>query len=279
MIKKGEEHYLWALIKAAKLPSVNRFERIVDVSSTISKIISEGRTPQYGTIEKILKKFPNVSRDWLETGNGKMLINPNLKPADEPTPPDAKSLPLITEDNVQEPEPRYGKKEIIALGKRVPTRLSPEAFAEAFPDWDGVPVYNTEVNASFITRYEDEGNKWEPLYYLRDPQFKECNFAARIAGDSMHSEIRHGDYIVCMEIEDKTDIIFGDIYYVITTGGLQTCKYINAYEVYNEDRTAKPRYDESKVMLVPKNDSISPTPLAKDRIARLYKVRGIIRGY
>lgn len=167
-----------------------------------------------------------------------------------------------------------------ALGKNANMRLRPEEFAEAFPDWQGVPVYNTEVTASFVEKYTDADSRWEPLYYLRDPQFRDCNFAARIAGDSMHSEIRHGDYIICQEIIDKSVIVFGDIYYVVTVNGLQTCKYINAFPIYDPNYKGKTQlYDYDKVLLVPKNDSISPTPLKKTDIQRLYKVKGIVRGY
>lgn len=172
------------------------------------------------------------------------------------------------------------KKEIIALGKKVPMRLKEEEFAEAFPEWEGVPVYNVEVSASFVTKYTEEESRWEPLYYLRDPQFRDCDFAARIAGDSMHAEIRHGDYIICQEVIDKSIIIYGEIYYVVTINGLQTCKYVNAMPIYNADpNDMRKMYDFERVLLVPKNDSISPTPLNKSDISKLYKVKGIVRGY
>lgn len=172
------------------------------------------------------------------------------------------------------------KGEVIALGKKLPSRLTADDHAKAFPNWQGVPVYNVEVSASFVDRYSDEQNKWEPLYYLRDPQFRECDFAARIAGDSMHSEIRHGDYIICQEVQDMNIIIYGEIYYVVTSNGLETCKYVNAMPIYNEDKSDKRKmYDYDRVLLVPKNDNISPTPLHKNDIIRLYKVKGIVRGY
>lgn len=188
--------------------------------------------------------------------------------SDKPTPEDLQAT--------------WGKKkgEVIALGKKVPTRLTAEDHKDAFPNWEGVPVYNVEVSASFVDRYSDEQNKWEPLYYLRDPQFRECDFAARIAGDSMHSEIRHGDYIICQEVQDRNIIIYGEIYYVVTSNGLETCKYVNAMPIYNEDKSDKRKmYDYDRVLLVPKNDNISPTPLHKNDIIRLYKVKGIVRGY
>jgi len=158
-------------------------------------------------------------------------------------------------------------KEVIALGKRVPMRLKEEEFADAFPDWKGLPFYNTPVTASFVETYRDE-HVFTPQFFVRDPRFKDCDFAAIVTGDSMHSEIRHGDYIICKEIVDRRFIVYGDIYYVIATNGLETCKYINAD---TEDR--------NNYMLVAKNEHISPAPLPKDMVLKLYKVKGILRGY
>ncbi|MBN9484655.1 MAG: S24 family peptidase [Bacteroidetes bacterium] len=166
------------------------------------------------------------------------------------------------------------KKEVIALGKKIPMRLDEQEFAEAFPDWKGIPVYNVPVSAGFVKHYQDE-NTYEPIYHLRDPRFKDCNFAAIITGDSMHSEIRHGDYVVCQEVIDRSFIVYGDIYYVVAKNGLETCKYINAYVLDAKNRI----YDEDRILLVPKNENITPSPLRKDMIDRLYKVKGIIRGY
>lgn len=162
---------------------------------------------------------------------------------------------------------KRGKKEVIPLGKKVQLRLKPEEFADAFPDWQGLPVYNQPISASFVEHYQDE-TTYSPLYYLRDPRFKDCNFAAIITGDSMHSEIRHGDYVACQEIVDKSFIVMGDIYYIVAKNGLETCKYVNA----DPD-------DRDSYMLVPKNANISPTPIKKKMINKIYKVKGLIRGY
>jgi hypothetical protein len=62
--------------------------------------------------------------------------------------------------------------------------------------------------------------------------------------------------------------VFGEIYYVVSTNGLETCKYLNA----------DPN-NPNNFLLVPRNESISPSPIPKDMILRMYKVRGIIRGY
>lgn len=200
----------------------------------------------------IRQRYPNISEEWLETGKGPVFID-------------------LTPD-VKEPDTPYNTKkrkakDVIPLGKHVPLRLTADQYQEAFGDWEGLPMYNAPVTASFVESYRDE-SIYQPQYYLHDPRFRDCDFGAIITGDSMHSEIRHGDFIACKEVTDKRFIVFGDIYYVIATNGLETCKYINV----------DPK-DEDRLLLVAKNDKISPSPLPKDMILRLFKVRGIVRGY
>lgn len=164
--------------------------------------------------------------------------------------------------------PRPSKtKEVIILGKNPNQRLRPEDYEQAFGDWGGLPMYNTPITATFVETYRDE-NIYQPQYYLHDPRFRDCDFGAIITGDSMHSEIRHGDFVACKEVTDTRFIVYGDIYYIVASNGLETCKYLNAHPS-----------DPNILMLVPKNDKLSPSPLPKDMLVKLYKVRGIVRGY
>ena len=157
-------------------------------------------------------------------------------------------------------------KEVIHFGKEHPTRLTAEQYAASYGDWLGVPMYNAPITASFVESYRDE-SIYKPQYFLHDPRFKDCDFGAIITGDSMHGEIRHGDFVALKEIFERSFIVFGDIYYIVTDE-LETCKYINA----------DPKSDDN-LLLVPHNKSISPSPVPKQLIKRLYKVRGVVRGY
>lgn len=158
-------------------------------------------------------------------------------------------------------------KEVIPLGKQVHSRLDPKDYKGAFEGWGGLPMYNTPITASFIASYRDE-NVFTPQYYFYDPRFRDCDFGAIITGDSMHSEIRHGDFIACKEVTDMSFVVFGDIYYIVAKNGLETCKYLNH----------DPK-DEERYLLVPKNEKLSPSPIKKEMILKMYKVRGIVRGY
>ncbi len=222
--------------------NISKFERNIDVgSTTIRNAIKRNSEIKLDIVEKIVTAYPQVNKEWLLTGEGKMFI----------------------ESAVSE----GSSKEVIPLGKHVHTRLKPEDYKSAFEGWEGVPMYNTPITASFINSYRDDA-VFIPQYYLFDPRFRDCDFGAIITGDSMHSEIRHGDFIACKEVIDKEFVVYGDIYYIVAKNGLETCKYLNA------DPASRDNF-----LLVPKNEKISPSPIKKGMIDKLYKVRGIIRGY
>jgi transcriptional regulator with XRE-family HTH domain len=142
-----------------------------------------------------------------------------------------------------------------------------KAFAAAeYNEWQGLPMYNMPIAAS-LAETSPEEHSASPLYYFRDPQFRDCDFGAIITGDSMQTEIRHGDFVVCKEVTNKDFIVYGEIYYIVAKNGLETCKYIDAGG------------DDESVLLVPRNEKVKASPMKKDMIERLYKVRGIVRGY
>jgi hypothetical protein len=219
-----------------------------DLGYNRAQSISDITTGRVTLTSKFVKAFCNkygVDENWITSGKGEWKIS------------------ATTENDVKLSK----QKEVIALGKHAPLRLKPGEYAAAFGNWKGLPMFNTPVTASFIETYRDE-KAFTPQYYLHDPRFRDCDFGAIITGDSMYAEIRHGDFIACKEIVDQRFIVFGDIYYVVATNGLETCKYVNA----------DPN-DINNLLLVPRNDSISPSPIPKDMVLKMYKVRGIIRGY
>lgn len=227
----------------------------------ISKLMSEEYLPI--RLQSKLTEVFGIDAAWLKSGGnvGTMFASQ----------PNAAGALVHTAGSTSEDDdltPRLSdNKEVILLGKQVYRRLRPDEYNEAFKDWAGVPMYNVPVTASFVDTYRDE-RAFTPQYYLHDPRFKDCNFGAIITGDSMYSEIRHGDFVVCQEITDKDFVVFGEIYYIVSTNGLETCKYLNA----------DPE-DKNNFLLVPRNDKISPSPLPKRMIQRLFKVRGVLRGY
>jgi transcriptional regulator with XRE-family HTH domain len=217
-----------------------------------------------GQVSNLLKGKRNVTEDFLKTFCKAFKID--YKKVEKLV----RDCALEIEENNFSPDIAVlpsKRKEVIILGKNPNQRLRPEQYAEAFGEWAGLPMYNTPITATFVETYRDDST-YQPQYYLHDPRFRDCDFGAIITGDSMHSEIRHGDFVACKEVTDTRFIVYGDIYYIVASNGLETCKYVNI----------DPK-DPDVLLLVPKNDKLSPSPLPKDMLVRLYKVRGIVRGY
>lgn len=132
--------------------------------------------------------------------------------------------------------------------------------------WEGIPMFDVPFTASFAEVYRDE-KIYKPRYYLYDERFRDCDFGTVIRGDSMHSEIRHGDLVVCKEIIDFGFVSYGEIYLIITSNGFETCKYLH------------PGKKENELILKAYNKAVPDTPLPINYLLKLYKVRGIIRAY
>jgi len=128
--------------------------------------------------------------------------------------------------------------------------------------WQGVPIFDTEVTGGLLSLVRDE--RPEPIYYLPIPGFKDCQFGARVSGDSMYPEIRNGDFVICKEV---SEFIYGDIYLIITEDDQETVKH-----VYPNENT-------NFINLVPSNKEMPITPISKSKIKKFYKVKGVIKGY
>jgi len=124
----------------------------------------------------------------------------------------------------------------------------------------GIPMYNVTATAGVVGVYEDTFNE-EPMFYLDVPGARDCDFGVRISGDSMYPRFRNGDWIGCKEVKNREYILYGEVYYIITSD-YKTVKYIQPHSTKDD-----------WVMLVPHNDSIKPTPLPKSEIIKLFTVK------
>lgn len=138
---------------------------------------------------------------------------------------------------------------------------------------EGTAIYESSpAYATFKPVYHDDPDHQVPDYVLKIPQFKHCNYGTRASGDSMYPEIRNGDLVICQELSIDARIIFGDIYIVHTKDGLETIKYIHQFIDDSADRPF--------VLLVPHNKAAGMgTPMPRDEIVKLFKVRAIFKAY
>ena len=222
------------LVHAGKVSNQTELGRILGYSkSHFSQIMNENE-PLPADLALNMEKLFGIRAAWLKSGDGSMFQS---------------SFDLS----------KHQSKNV--------SSVSESGGHHAFAGWMGLPMFNVPVTASFVDSYRDE-EKMTPFYYFSDPRVIDCEFGALVTGDSMHSEIRHGDLVACQEIVDMSVIVFGHIYYVLTTNGLEACRYINA----------DPE-DKNNFLLVARNTAISPTPLPRNMVKKLFRVRAIIRTY
>lgn len=149
-----------------------------------------------------------------------------------------------------------GKVENVPRGTKPPPKLKL-----------GIPIYEGSIvkmdNKMELHEYELEG----PDFFIQIPQYRDCDLGARASGDKMYPEIRNGDLLICKRVHDHDTVMFGDIYLLVLKGGLQTVNYIH------------PGESDEYFLLKNRNESAPPTPMLKSKVAMIYKVRGVFKGY
>lgn len=129
----------------------------------------------------------------------------------------------------------------------------PGGLLEAF---EGVPIYDVPIDASFLERYRDEAT-FHPLYFLNIPKLRNCNFGAIISGSSMYPIMKSGSIAMCRIVEDLNYIDPGEMYLISTKNGFETVKYVQVGDKNDE------------LTLIPHNEKIKPTSIKKKMIIRM----------
>ena len=122
-----------------------------------------------------------------------------------------------------------------------------------------VPYFNIDLD-EFIE------SKTKPSFYLRLPNFSDCDVAFNISGDSMYPKLKNGDIILCKKIEKKNVFKYGEVYVLLTTSeyNLRTVRII---------RKSK---EDGALTLQAINENYDDILVPKEHIQSLYLVKGKI---
>ena len=133
----------------------------------------------------------------------------------------------------------------------------------------GIPYYDVDFLGGFDEMENDQ--TIIPTYFIDFPPYnKRGVVCVNLTGDSMSPRINSGDRIFMQPIERVEDIIFGEIYAIVTLSGLRTVKWI----------TRSPESD--KIRLIPENKDPrygDYQDLPKSDIRRIFKVLGAVRAF
>lgn len=77
-----------------------------------------------------------------------------------------------------------------------------------------IPLYGIEATAGIIDLLHDHSQQHIPIDYITIPNLPKCDGAIPITGDSMYPLLKSGDIVLYKEVQDKSNIIWGEMYLV-----------------------------------------------------------------
>jgi putative phage repressor len=254
--------------------------------SQITHIKSYRNKVSDDVMEELLKKFPEISKDWLLTGNGSMLV-PQIEevvPEEEEEDDlvlflrderkgydislidinEKTRIPVKTLKEVQQGITELSTKQRNALSKYI------EEAREYFQDESiGKPVgrptgyYYPEVYAKAGFDIADFNNEMQriPVYI---PNFGDDVTFINVYGDSMYPKYKAGEVIGIKPV-DFVYLVFGHPYVVVFDNGDVNIKYVRKGS------------DDLHVVLESENPKYDPREYPLKIIRAFYAVKGSVK--
>jgi hypothetical protein len=208
-------------------------------------------------MEELLKKFPEISKDWLLTGNGSMLV-PQIE---EVVPEEEEESYLRTErnkyglslqdiheytkisvrdlrlyDSGEEEIPKKVRRTLEGFFERVemeyenrdeneererseiPVLITDEMSKDVL-----VPYYDVDFAGGWSS--EELFSQHKPSFFITIPDFKRAELACNLIGNSISQRIKSGSIIGLRKVNDwQTYFPTNEVYAVVTRNNLRTVK-------------------------------------------------------
>lgn len=147
-----------------------------------------------------------------------------------------------------------------------PAEAKPLPVIPSDPNGKNIPFYDVEVFATISPAMGDVV-ALRPDTFIRIPMFNQGQFAVQVTGHSMKPYISHSDWVVIRKITDRSEIIYGEPYLVVTkSDNLKTVKFLKQGDT-----------DET-YWLVPYNvEQFEPQEIKKSSVLELYRVIGVFK--
>lgn len=222
------------------------FSKAIGVSQPrINRLFSEdkrsGEFPliSFEILQATINKYVEINPEWLINGRGEMFKN------------------KYAVNVVSEPETKYAVKSM----RKLKTDHEKES--------QRIPFYEITATAGVIDIISDQYRRSHiPIDYISIPNMPRCDGALPITGDSMYPLLKSGDIVLFKEINDKNNIVWGEMYLAaIRHNGdeLFFAKYIQ-----KADRDGYARF-------VSENRHHQPVEYPIDSIAALALIKATIR--
>jgi len=135
---------------------------------------------------------------------------------------------------------------------------------------EGTPIYEISASASQMEHINQMPEV--PAFTVKIPGYEDCNFGMYVYGHSMYPTIENGSLILCRKVNDKSVIMYGEIYLI------RTADYLMVKRIQKNGKS-------SNVLCTSDNFEkrsedfrrFEPFELPVDKIIDLYLVKGIIK--
>ena len=219
--------------------SIGSVEKTIGASKgVLSRALAQGTDVQAKWIKAIVENYPNLSSDWLLTGEGEMLRSSDT-PKHEGT----------TKELRTNSEPTSSGRPVLKEVKKGGLLLIPIDAVAGFNGWD-----ESGVSELDCARYD-----------VPDFAAVHADFLIRVSGSSMYPKYSSGDILACRKIVEVTFIQWGKIYVIDSQQGAMV------------KRLFPIEGDDEHVLCKSDNPNYLPFELPKDEIRSLSIVVGAIR--
>ena len=180
-------------------------------------------------IKKIKAALPEISSDWLLTGQGEMLETPHTEQVEEQKPTDIDAITDVVSEEVVEAIKEVAKEE-----------AKVEFIAEV-----SVPMVSEDVsvapNIDLKAYVEDNGDEMEQ-FNVAD-LLRHVKVGERITSSSMSPDLNNGDFVFLRFI-DKDTMISGKIYYLELKGLPRMARLVKFEGDMLRLKASNPKYDD-----------------------------------
>lgn len=224
--------------------SVNAFAKNIGVdTANLNKMVKGQQSITKKTVQKIISAYPQVSEEWLLTGEGTMLKGQQPQQYNSPNA-------VIGNNNVVQSHNTYGSKIPNVITEKETAPLVPISLAKR----ENVDLYKVmrepNLQAEHITRVNS---------------FAELDFYYSVSDDSMRPDFKCGDILALRAIDEGSYIINGNIYV------LDTISYGLIL------RVIKQRGDVYECSTLQDTDRYEPFNVPITDVFRVYNIKGLLR--
>jgi hypothetical protein len=245
------KHYNYSGYKISQETNISQ-SQITHIKSYRNKVSDD-------VMDELLKKFPEISKDWLLTGNGSMLVpqieevvpeeedeeesylrternkySLSLQDIHEYTKISVKDLRLY--DSGEEEMPKKVRRTLEGFFERVEMEYenrdeeeererseTPILITDEMSKDVLVPYYDVDFSGGWSS--EELFSQHKPSFFITIPDFKRAELACNLIGNSISQRIKSGSIIGLRKVNDwQTYFPTNEVYAVVTRNNLRTVK-------------------------------------------------------